>query len=68
MNHLLHNLAQSLKDLVDILTSLHVIALLIVNVTRTPYSDKDLGSYTTVNKFYRAIEVMAGLITPLSKR
>ena len=68
MNHLLHNLAQSLKDLVDILTSLHVIALLIVNVTKTPYADKDLGSYTAVNKVYRVIEMMAGLITPLSKR
>jgi hypothetical protein len=68
MSDLLHQTAQALKDLVDILASLHVLALVIVNVTKTPYADKDLGSYTSVNKFYRAIEMLAGFITPLSKR
>ena len=39
MNQYLHDLAQSLKDLVDIFVSAHFFALLVINLTKTPYED-----------------------------
>jgi hypothetical protein len=49
--------------------NLHVLALLIINVTRSP-SHKFSSSerYTFIRRFYRLIELFAGLITPLAKK
>jgi len=52
----------SLTDLVEIVLALHGAAVLIVNLSDTP-KDDDL-----VSRFYRAIELFAGLVTPLAKR
>ena len=62
MEKQLHTIAQSLQDFSTIIVHLHVIALLIINVTKTPKSD------VVVNRVYRALEMMAGLLTPLAKR
>jgi len=41
----------------------------IVNVTPTPKDNEALGKYSRmVVKLYRAVEILAGVITPLVKR
>lgn len=62
MEKQLHTIAQGLQDFSTIIVHLHVIALLIINVTKTPKSD------VVANRVYRALEMMAGLLTPLAKR
>lgn len=52
----------SLSDLIEIILALHGAAVLIVNLTDTP-KDDDL-----VSRFYRGIELFAGIFTPLVKR
>jgi hypothetical protein len=53
----------------EVLTDLHVLALLIINVTKSP-SHKFSSSerYTFIRRLYRLIEFFAGLITPLAKK
>jgi hypothetical protein len=60
-----HSLAQYIKDLTDIVIALHALAIVIVNITTTP---KAAAAPNSVNKAYRFIEMLAGLITPLAKR
>jgi len=40
----------------------HGLALVIVNLTKTPKDNEALG------KVYKLVEVIAGLVTPLAKR
>jgi hypothetical protein len=61
----MHSLAQYIKDLTDIVIALHALAIVIVNITTTP---KAAAAPNSVNKAYRFIEMLAGLITPLAKR
>lgn len=68
MEHI-HNFSKVFGEVVEILMNLHLLSLLIINVTRTPkdaFSEKT--SYTSVNRLYRIIEFLAGLITPLAKK
>lgn len=58
----IHTLAQALTDFSTIIFHLHVIALLVINVTKTPRSSP------AANRIYRGLEVLAGLLTPLAKR
>ena len=51
-----------LTDLVEIVLALHGAAVLIVNLTDTPKDDE------LIARFYRTIELFAGLVTPLAKR
>lgn len=51
-----------IRDLMEIILALHGAAVLIVNLTDTP-KDDDL-----VARFYRGIELFAGIFTPLVKR
>lgn len=51
-----------IRDLIEIILALHGAAVLIVNLTDTP-KDNDL-----VARFYRGIELFAGIFTPLVKR
>jgi hypothetical protein len=60
----MHSLAQYIKDLTDIVIALHALAIVIVNITTTP---KAATAPNSVNKVYRFIEMLAGLITPLAK-
>ena len=58
----IHQFAQELSDFSTIVFHLHVFALLIINVTKTPNPNSAL------NRIYRALEMLAGLLTPLAKR
>lgn len=51
-----------LSQLIEILLALHGAAVLVVNLTDTP-KDDDL-----VARFYRGVELFAGIFTPLVKR
>jgi hypothetical protein len=61
----MHDFAQHIKDLTDIIVALHALAIVIVNITTTP---KTGSNPDAVHKGYRFIEMLAGLITPLAKR
>lgn len=49
-------------EIVAALFAIHAAALAIVNLTPTPKDDEFVG------KAYRVIEILAGLLTKLSKR
>lgn len=55
-------LLQHLQQIIVILFAAHALALAIVNLTPTPKDDE------AVAKFYRVIEVLAGIVTKLAKR
>lgn len=57
-----HKTAQALRDFSTIISYLHVIALLIINITKTPKSN------LLMNRIYKLLEILAGLLTPLAKR
>ena len=58
-----------LADYVALAVAIHGLALVIVNLTPTPKDDEALGNAAQlIVKLYRAIEILAGLIGPLSKR
>lgn len=68
MEHI-HSFSKTLNAVVEIVMNLHLLALLIINVTRTPrdaFSEKT--SYTSISRLYRIIEFLAGLVTPLAKK
>lgn len=56
------NLLAHAKTLVEILLAIHALALLIVNVTPTKKDD------AAVAKYYRVIEILAGIVTRLAKQ
>jgi hypothetical protein len=57
-----------IRTLLEIALNLHILAIIIVNLTKTPTSTKD-GSFTSFfGSLYRLFEIFAGLITPLAKR
>jgi hypothetical protein len=58
-----------LADYVALAVAIHGVALVIVNMTPTPKDNKALNEYTRLLvKFYRVIEVVAGIISPKVKR
>jgi len=59
----------SIAEYVAVAVGVHAAAVAIVNVTPTPKDNEALGKYSRmVVKLYRAIELLAGVITPLVKR
>jgi len=49
--------------------AIHGAAVAIVNLTPTPKDNEALGRYSRMAvKLYRAIEILAGVISPLVKR
>jgi len=49
--------------------AVHGAALAIVNLTPTPKDNEYLGKYSRMAvKLYRAIEILAGVVSPLVKR
>lgn len=56
------NLLAHAKTLVEILLAIHALALLIVNVTPTKKDDAEVA------KYYRVIEILAGIVTRLAKQ
>lgn len=65
MDEMLHHL----PEIVTVVVAVHGLALAIVNLTPTPKDNEALGTITSIGvKAYRAIEILAGIITPLAKR
>jgi len=50
------------QQLLAILFAIHALALAIVNLTPTPKDD------AAVAKYYRVLEILAGIVTRLAKR
>jgi hypothetical protein len=59
---MLNHLTQNWTELVGVAAAVHVIALAIVNLTPTPKDDAVYG------KVYKAIELLAGIVTKLVKK
>jgi hypothetical protein len=58
-----------IADYVALAVAIHGVALIIVNLTPTPKDDAALQAGAKIAvKIYRAIEILAGVITPLIKR
>lgn len=56
-------------DYVALAVAIHAVAVVIVNLTPTPKDNQALNDYTRLAvKLYRAIEILAGIISPLAKR
>jgi len=56
------DLVTNAQHLVEILLAIHALALLIVNLTPTQKDDQ------AVAKYYRIVEILAGIVTRLAKQ
>jgi hypothetical protein len=58
-----------IADYIALAVAIHSAALIVVNLTPTPRDNAALGTTAKASvKIYRAIEILAGVITPLVKR
>jgi hypothetical protein len=58
-----------IADYIALVVAIHGLALVIVNITPTPKDNEALsGLSRMVVKLYRAIEILAGIVSPLAKR
>lgn len=58
-----------LADYIALAVAIHGVALAVVNLTPTPKDNEALDGYArVVVKVYRAIEIIAGIISPRVKR
>lgn len=57
-----------IRTLLEIVINLHIVAVIVVNLTKTPKVPKDGSSIEFFGSLYRLVEIFAGLITPLAKR
>jgi hypothetical protein len=56
-------------DYVALAIAIHGAAVIVVNLTPTPKDNEALDTYSRMAvKLYRAIEILAGIISPLAKR
>ena len=63
------DMLRHLPEIVALLIAIHGVAVVVVNLTPTPKDDAALNTITRMGvKLYRAIEILAGIITPLAKR
>lgn len=57
-----------IADYLELVVAIHGAALVIVNVTPTPKDDEALDTFTRMLvKVYRAIEILAGIVTSKAK-
>jgi hypothetical protein len=62
-------MTSSIAEYVAVAVGVHAAAVAVVNITPTPKDNETLGKYSRMLvKLYRAIELLAGIITPLAKR
>lgn len=60
---------ERLSEYVALAVAIHGVALVVVNLTPTPKDNQALDNYTKVIvKAYRAIEILAGIVSPRVKR
>jgi hypothetical protein len=58
-----------IAEYIAVAIAVHGAAVAIVNLTPTPKDNETLSRYSRMAvKLYRAIEILAGVITPLVKR
>lgn len=58
-----------ISDYVALAIAIHGVALVIVNMTPTPKDNEALSNYRRLAvKLYRAVEVLAGIVSPMVKR
>lgn len=58
-----------IPEIVTLVVAVHGVAVVVVNLTPTPKDDEALNTITRMGvKAYRAIEILAGIVTPLVKR
>ena len=58
-----------LTDYIALVVAIHGVAVVVVNITPTPKDNDALDTYSRMAvKLYRAIEILAGVVTPLVKR
>lgn len=58
-----------ISDYVALAVAIHGVALVIVNMTPTPKDNEALSNYRKLAvKLYRAVEMLAGIVSPLVKR
>lgn len=58
-----------IAEYIAVAVAVHGAALAIVNLTPTPKDNEYLGKYSRMTvKLYRAIELLAGVVSPLVKR
>ena len=63
------SMADRIAEYVAVAIAIHGAAVAIVNLTPTPKDNEALGKYSRMAvKLYRAVEILAGVITPLVKR
>ena len=56
-------------EYIALAVAIHGVAVVIVNLTPTPKDNEMLGNGAQmIVKIYRAIEILAGVITPLVKK
>lgn len=56
-------------DYVTLAVAIHGVAVVVVNLTPTPKDNQALDTYSRlVVRVYRAVEILAGIISPLAKR
>lgn len=61
--------AEKLSDLITLAVALHGLAVVIVNITPTPKDDEALGNLEVLGvKLYRALEILAGIVTHRAKQ
>lgn len=57
------------RDLFEVVLAAHGVAVLIVNLTPTPKDDEAVSSAgAMLRSAYRAVEILAGVVSPLVKR
>ena len=58
-----------IAEYIAVAIAVHGAAVAIVNLTPTPKDNEALGNYTRMAvKLYRAVEILAGVVSPLVKR
>ena len=62
-------MSSRITEYIAVAIAVHGAAVAIVNLTPTPKDNEALGRYSKMAvKFYRTIEILGGVITPLVKR
>jgi len=59
---MLTQITSNWAEIVSVAAGAHMLALAVVNLTPTPKDDEIYG------KIYRAVEILAGLVTKLAKK
>lgn len=63
------DILRDLPEIVTVVVAAHGLAVAIVNLTPTPKDNEALSTFSRMGvKAYRAIEILAGIVTPLAKR